>query len=77
MKKLLFFLLVVTGCTSQNVEVRNSFSLAGEWKFKIYSLDQGINERWYTNLSDETVKLPGSMAENWKGDDVTLKTAWT
>ena len=25
----------------------------------------------------ETVKLPGSMAENGKGDEVTLKTNWT
>ena len=77
MKKLLFFLLVITGCTSQNLEVRKSLSLAGEWKFRIDSLDQGISESWYNNLSEETVKLPGSMAENGKGDDVTLKTNWT
>src|SRR5450759_2440267 len=77
MKKLLFLLLVVTGCTSQNVEVRNSFSLAGEWKFKIDSLDQGIENKWYEEAVDETIKLPGSMAENGKGNDVTLKTDWT
>lgn len=77
MKKLLFFLLVTTGCTSQQVDVRNSFSLAGEWKFRIDSLDQGIENKWYDELSDEIVKLPGSMAENGKGDEVTLKTPWT
>jgi hypothetical protein len=77
MKKLLFLLLVVSGCTSQNPEVRNSLSLTGEWKFKIDSLDQGINEKWYNMLFGESVKLPGSMAENGKGDDVSLKTNWT
>jgi hypothetical protein len=77
MKKLLILLLVLTGCTSKNIQVRNSVSLAGEWKFKIDSLDRGVSEKWYNILSDETVKLPGSMAENDKGDDVTLKTDWT
>jgi hypothetical protein len=78
MKKLLFFLLVVAGCSSQqNFDVRKSISLAGEWKFKIDSLDQGINRKWYDSLLTETIKLPGSMAENGKGNDVTLKTDWT
>ncbi|MBE3087424.1 MAG: beta-galactosidase [Bacteroidetes bacterium] len=76
MKKLLFFLLLTTGCTSQKVEVRNNFSLAGEWKFRIDSLDQGIENKWYEEAADETVNLPGSMAENGKGDEVTLKTPW-
>ena len=73
MKKLLILLLVITGCTSQNVDVRKSLSLAGEWKFRIDSLDQGVNNRWYEKLSDETIKLPGSMAENGKGDEVSFK----
>ena len=29
------------------------------------------------HLAPETVRLPGSMAENGKGDEVTLKTDWT
>ena len=72
MKKLLFLLLVASGCISQNVEVRNSFSLVGDWKFRIDSLDQGIENKWYEELSDENVKLPGSMAENWKGTRIVL-----
>ncbi len=77
MKKLLILILIFTGCTSKNVEIRNSFSLSGEWKFNTDSLDQGINNKWYETLAKETVKLPGSMAENDKGDEVTLKTPWT
>ncbi len=77
MKKFLIFLLVVTGCTNQNLEVRKSFSLAGEWKFKTDSLDKGIGDAWFNRSFEETVKLPGSMAENGKGDEVSLKTKWT
>jgi hypothetical protein len=77
MKKLFILLLVISGCTGQNPEIRKSISLAGEWKFRIDSLDQGIKNKWYEELADETVKLPGSMAENGKGDEVSLKTQWT
>jgi hypothetical protein len=76
MKKLIFLLLVLAGCTSHNISVRDSISLSGEWKFRIDSLDQGIRDKWYEGLSDETIMLPGSMAENGKGDEVTLKTSW-
>ncbi len=77
MKRLLFLLLIVAGCSSRNLEVRKSISLAGEWKFRIDSLDRGIEDQWFNAPGDETVKLPGSMAENGKGDEVTLKTDWT
>jgi beta-galactosidase/beta-glucuronidase len=77
MKKLIILILIITGCAQQNVEVRKNLSLAGEWKFRIDSLDVGIKNKWYNELASETVKLPGSMAENGKGDEVTLKTPWT
>src|SRR4030042_1586113 len=75
--KILFLFLVVTGCTNKDIEVRNRLSLAGEWKFRIDSLDQGITDKWYNGLLTETVSLPGSMAENGKGDEVTVNTDWT
>jgi hypothetical protein len=77
MKKLLILLFVITGCTRANIEIREKLSLAGEWRFRIDSLDQGIENKWYNDLALETVSLPGSMAENGKGDEVTLKTDWT
>ncbi len=77
MKKLIFVFLIIAGCRSHNLEVRKSFSLAGEWGFKIDSLDQGIKENWFNESFSENVRLPGSMAENGKGDDVSLKTPWT
>ena len=50
MKKLIFLLLVVAGCTNQNTEIRKSLSLAGEWKFRIDSLDKGIEQKWYDRI---------------------------
>lgn len=77
MKKLLILLLLVAACKSNKTEIRQNLSLAGEWKFRIDSLDQGIEKQWYNEPASETVKLPGSMAENGKGNEVTVKTDWT
>lgn len=77
MKKLIFVLLIVAGCVHPDTGLRQTLSLAGEWKFRIDSLDQGINDRWFDELPSETIKLPGSMAENGKGNEVTTKTDWT
>ncbi len=51
--------------------------LSGQWGFRIDSMDRGLSENWYeTNLTD-SIHLPGSMAENNKGNDVRLDTKWT
>lgn len=54
-----------------------TISLKGEWKFKMDTADLGVKNKWFTTKLPETVKLPGSMAENFKGDEITLKTKWT
>lgn len=77
MKKLIFLFLVLAACTNQKKSELQPLSLAGEWRFRIDSLDRGIQEKWYTALPDEIVRLPGSMAENGKGDEVTVNTKWT
>ena len=77
MKKLLFLLIIIVGCTKENNDIRQSSSLAGEWKFRTDSLDMGIKDKWYNDLAVETIRLPGSMAENGKGNDISLKTDWT
>src|ERR1035437_1936380 len=75
--KISWLLLLLSGCNVRQNEIREKLSLAGEWKFRIDSLDQGIANKWYESLAVETVRLPGSMTENGKGDEVTLKTDWT
>lgn len=54
-----------------------TISLKGKWRFKIDAQDEGVKAKWYANELPETINLPGSMAENLKGDDITLKTKWT
>tara|TARA_R110002049_G_scaffold267422_1_gene443786 strand:+ start:16394 stop:19240 length:2847 start_codon:yes stop_codon:yes gene_type:complete len=69
-----FFLAVLSSCQSED---KLSMDLSGEWGFKMDSLDQGIDDAWFkTNLS-EGISLPGSMAENGKGNDITVETKWT
>jgi beta-galactosidase/beta-glucuronidase len=77
MKKLIILLLVIAGCTSQKTDIQEKLSLAGVWKFKIDSLDQGVEQQWFNKDFDETVNLPGSMAESGKGNEITLNTNWT
>jgi len=70
-------MIFLAACTSSNVNPREKISLAGEWKFKIDSLNIGVENKWYNNPFSETVILPGSMAENDKGYEVTVNTDWT
>jgi hypothetical protein len=51
--------------------------LSGEWSFAIDSLDVGENENWFSKDLTDVVKLPASMAENGKGNDVAVNTDWT
>lgn len=54
-----------------------TLSLAGKWRFAIDRNDKGVSEKWFNKVLEQSINLPGSMAENMKGDDVTLQTKWT
>src|SRR5450759_4376856 len=66
----LFFLI-------NNNSFSQQISLAGVWRFAVDRDDVGINEMWFNKKPGDVIKLPGTMAENRKGDDVTLQTKWT
>ncbi|KAA2243318.1 beta-galactosidase [Chitinophaga agrisoli] len=51
--------------------------LSGDWRFRTDPQDKGEQEQWYKQTLPETVKLPGSMTTNQKGDDITVNTPWT
>jgi hypothetical protein len=68
-----FCLLFVLTGAAQSQQI----SLQGEWRFKIDAKDEGLKNKWFSTTLPEKVKLPGSMAENLKGDEITLKTKWT
>ena len=76
MKKYLIFsflCFIIFGCYPE----KPAIDLSGQWQFQIDSLDMGIKNNWFNNRFEETIKLPGSMAENGKGDQVGDKTIWT
>ena len=68
----IIFILVVS-CEKK----KNTIDLSGDWLFRIDSLDEGILSGWFNSLSKETIVLPGSMAENGKGNDISVLTEWT
>lgn len=70
-----FFLLLLFACCGSKVE--NKMDLSGTWKFAVDPNDKGITEKWFAKPLADQVTLPGSMASNGKGDDITLNTAWT
>lgn len=70
----LFIFIGIAGC---NPATDPKIDLAGEWQFQTDPEDRGMDDKWYENDLPETVQLPGSMVENGKGDDITLKTQWT
>jgi len=71
---LFVFLLVFSSCAEATNDVTD---LSGTWRFEIDSLDQGETQRWFAETLPEEIQLPGSIAENGKGDDISLKTKWT
>jgi hypothetical protein len=77
MKNLIWLMLLLSCCSAEQVDPVQKLSLTGEWNFKIDSLNSGVENRWYEKTLDETVNLPGSMAENGKGYEVDLNTPWT
>ncbi|KDN55599.1 exo-beta-1,4-galactosidase [Flavobacterium seoulense] len=52
-------------------------NLDGNWHFEIDRNNEGIAGKWYNRNLSDNIKLPGSMAEFLKGDEITLKTKWT
>ncbi len=75
-KKLTLSVLLLITLFSCN-QTPKEIDLKGEWHFQIDSLDKGINEKWYDQTLPETINLPGSMASNGKGNDISINTQWT
>ncbi len=68
----LFFM--ICSCGQQEVQ---QIDLSGEWQFRMDSLDNGISDKWYADQLTETIRLPGSMAENGIGNDISVNNEWT
>ncbi|MFZ1291305.1 MAG: sugar-binding domain-containing protein [Melioribacteraceae bacterium] len=65
----------IISCSPNNE--KDLINLAGNWNFRVDSNDLGVSEKWYNKILDESVNLPGSMADNGKGYSVDINTKWT
>ncbi|MEK7686657.1 MAG: discoidin domain-containing protein [Verrucomicrobiota bacterium] len=52
-------------------------SLAGRWRFALDRADAGLKERWFDRTLEQRVNLPGTLAAQGIGDEVTVDTKWT
>ena len=44
-----------------------TFPLAGSWRFQLDAKNTGVEEKWFANKLEDSVKLPGTTDENHKG----------
>jgi hypothetical protein len=74
LKYLFGLIIILSSCKADKVSV---IDLSGEWRFAMDTLDTGEAEGWFERKLGEVVTLPGSMASNGKGFEITLHTKWT
>ena len=73
-KIILFSLVLASIFQIKAQKSEQIIDLSGEWRFAIDRNDKGVSEAWFSKILTETVLLPGSMATNDKGDEVTTDT---
>lgn len=77
MRIYLTFILLVSLVSGIFSQTPNTISLNGVWRFQVDSTDKGIADRWFARQLAETIELPGSMATNGKGNEITVHTQFT
>jgi hypothetical protein len=55
---------------------QETINIGGNWEFQIDREDVGIGEKWWEKKLKDKIKLPGSMPERMKGDDISVNTQW-
>ena len=66
-------LLGLFSCT----QTQGELYLDGTWQFQEDPADVGLSENWSQKSLNDSIQLPGSMAENDKGEEITVDTKWT
>ncbi len=73
----LLLVLVALGSGGVCGAEQDSLPLAGNWRFEIDREDIGVDKRWFERELGESVRLPGSLQEQGRGNEVTVETEWT
>ncbi len=68
---LLAFIITISTIQAEMID------LSGKWQFQSDVNDVGVAESWFLKNLGDSIQLPGSMAENLKGNIPDLKTRWT
>ncbi len=66
--------ILVSACRSPGEQ---AIDLQGTWNFRTDPHDVGESEKWFLQELSGEVELPGSMASNGLGNEITLETQWT
>ena len=74
MKRLFTALCLLALCGM--VRGQRTVDLSGEWQFEIDRQDVGQREQWADRELSDRIKLPASMPERLKGDDISVDTKW-
>jgi hypothetical protein len=79
MRKVTVVVFLILFCVSFQSFTSNDkvINLKGKWNFAMDEKDQGISGKWFVRKLNDSVSLPGSMVENLKGYDISLKTLFT
>jgi hypothetical protein len=65
---LIMILLLITSCREESsVSIRETIPLNGSWQFALDTASKGITEKWYARSLTDSVKLPATLDENFKG----------
>lgn len=62
-------------CAAQS-PAANALPLAGDWRFALDRGDVGIGEGWFAKRLPDRIRLPGTLAGQGIGDDVSTNTPW-
>lgn len=78
-RKVLFFVLILSALNAAS-QTAATISLAGDWSFKIDSLNEGERSAWYNkpvSFFTQQIKLPGTMDDAGLGTPVDIKPELT
>ena len=70
----LLLLALISSCTQKEAW---QIDLSGEWNYRLDRDNKGVSEKWYNTGLTDTLLLPGSLAENGIGDNISIHTSWT
>jgi len=78
MRKSFILLIVLFTVSIQYISSSDKIiDLKGKWNFAMDEKNQGLSEKWFDHKLNDSIFLPGSMVENLKGYNITLKTKFT